>query len=157
VTLHTSTRVPVHDAYATLVGKAVYVFAYYEWGIIWAMEFLEPGFVQRYSRQQVMTSGTVARELQRIIASPATSFAKVSRADLEALCDEFLLLIEKRNALIHAHPMMDTDGAQILGYQTKVTKPLPDMKWPKAEVEAIIATFDAAACGAGVILDRLRR
>jgi hypothetical protein len=30
------------------------------------------------------------------------------------------------------------------------------MKWPRAEVEAIINEFDVAACSAGSLLDRLR-
>ena len=77
-------------------------------------------------------------------------------SDLKRICDDFDILIVKRNALIHAHPITDTDGAQILAYQTQVTKPLPDMKWPKTEVESIIAAFDAAACEAGSLLEHLR-
>ncbi|MBU2739379.1 hypothetical protein [Acidithiobacillus concretivorus] len=103
-----------------------------------------------------MTSGNVRQELQNTINSPLVSFAKVTQTELQACCDEFEMLIVKRNALIHAHPITDTDGSQILAYQTKITKPLPDMKWLRPEVEAIIQEFDAAACRAGVLLDRLR-
>ncbi|MBU2739378.1 hypothetical protein [Acidithiobacillus concretivorus] len=42
---HSSTRVPVDDSYAALVGKAVYVFAYYEWTIIYVIDYLQSGFV----------------------------------------------------------------------------------------------------------------
>lgn len=154
--LHTSTRVPVDDSYAALVGKAVYVFAYYEWTIVYIIEFLRNGFVGQYSRGKSLTSGNVRDELQRTIDSLAGGSQKVSASDLQGVCDEFGTLIVKRNALIHAHPVTDWDGAQILAYQTKITKPLPDMKWPKKEVESIIGAFDAAACRAGVILDRLR-
>jgi len=103
-----------------------------------------------------MTSGQVKDSLQAVILDPATSFSKVSRKDLETCWAEFELLIVRRNALIHAHPITDSDGSQILAYQTKPTKPLPDMKWPITEVEAIIADFDSAACRAGALLDRLR-
>jgi len=156
MTHHSSTRVPVNDSYATLVGKAVYVFAYYEWTIIYAIEYLQSGFVSKYSRGGSMTSGNVRQEFQNTINSPLVSFAKVSKAELQACCDEFENLIVKRNALIHAHPITDSDGSQILAYQTKVTKPLPDMKWPRTEAEAIIQEFDASACRARTILDRLR-
>ncbi len=156
MTHHSSTRVPVDDSYAALVGKAVYVFACYEWTIIYAIEYLQSGFVHKYSRGGSMTSGNVRQELQNTISSPLVSFAKVSQAELQACCDEFEKLIVKRNALIHAHPITDSDGSQILAYQTKITKPLPDMKWPRPEVEALIQEFDAAACRAGVILDRVR-
>lgn len=156
MTNHSSTRVPVDNSYAALVGKAVYVFAYYEWTIIYAIEYLQSGFVHKYSRGGSMTSSNLRQELQNTISSPFVSFAKVSQTELQACCDEFKKLIVKRNALIHAHPITDSDGSQILAYQTKITKSLPDMKWTRPEVEAIIQEFDAAACRAGVLLDRLR-
>jgi hypothetical protein len=156
MTLHTTTRVPVDDTYVALVGKAVYVFAYYEWTIIYIIEYLRTGFVGQYSRGKPLTSGNVKDEFQNTIDNLPTSFQKVPVPDLQQICDEFEKLIIKRNALIHAHPVTDSDGAQILAYQTKITKPLPDMKWPKTEVESIIAAFDLAACQAGSILERLR-
>lgn len=103
-----------------------------------------------------MTSGDVRQEFQGTINSSLVSFSKVSKIELQACCDKFEGLIVKRNALIHAHPITDSDGAQILAYQTRVTKALPDMKWPRAEVEAIIHELDASACHVGAILDRLR-
>jgi hypothetical protein len=153
---HSSTRVPVDDTYAALVGKAVYIFAYYEWAVIYVIDSLRSGFVGQYSRGGSMTSGNVRQTLQETIDNPQTSFSKVSRSELQTCCDEFGALVVKRNALIHAHPITDSDGAQILAYQTTVTKPLPDMKWPKTEVELIIQEFDKAACNAGILLDRLR-
>lgn len=103
-----------------------------------------------------MTSGNVCQEFQSTINSPLVSFNKVSKMDLQACCDRFADLIVKRNALIHAHPITDSDGAQILAYQTKISKPLPDMKWPRPEVEAIIEELDTSAYHVGTILDRLR-
>lgn len=154
--LHSSTRVPVDDSYAALVGKAIYVFAYYEWTIIHIVNYLQAGFMHTYSRGNPMVSGKVKQEFQAKIDNFCASSVRVSAAELQACCDDFDRLITKRNALIHAHPCTDSDGSQILAYQTKVTKPLPDMKWPRAEVEAIIQEFDAAACSAGVLLDRMR-
>jgi len=156
MTSHPSTRVPVDDTYTALIGKAVYVFAYYEWTIIYIINYLRSGFVSRYSRGDPMTSAKVRKELQNTINKSLALFAKVSKAELQACCDEFERLIVKRNALIHAHPITDEDGSQILAYQTKVTKPLPDLKWSKTEIESIIGEFDTAACAAGRLLDRLR-
>ena len=156
MTHHSTTRVPVDDSYAALVGKAVYVFAHYDWTIIYVIEHLQNGFVQKYSRGSPMTSAAVRDALQNTVSNPCVSFDKVSLAELQACCEEFKRLIDKRNALIHAHPVTDADGSQILAHQTKTTKPLPDIKWPRTEVEAIIQAFDAAACSAGVNFDRLR-
>ncbi len=156
MSLHTSTRVPVDDSYASLVGKAVYVFAYYEWTIIWIIEMLQHSFVGEYSRGRPMTSGAVQQKLQNVIDNSATDFSKVSAQKLQDCCDIFKSLIIERNALIHAHPCTDLDGSQILSYQTKTSKPLPDMKWPKAEIKTLIEKFDRAAVDAGEQLDLLR-
>lgn len=128
----------------------------YEWNIVYIIEYLRSGFVSKYSRGDCMTSGTVRRELSDTINNPVVSFAKVSKAELQVCRDAFQDLIIKRNALIHAHPITDTDGSQVLAYQGKITKPIPDIKWAKDEVESIIQEFDTAACAAGEILDRLR-
>ena len=37
----------------------MYIFADYEWTIIWIIDFLEPGFVKEYSREIIMTSWIV--------------------------------------------------------------------------------------------------
>jgi len=156
MTLHATPRVPLDDSYVALVGKAVYVFAYYEWTIIHIIECLMNGFVNQYSRGKPLTSGNVKDKFTSAMAKLPASFEKVPVADLKRICDEFDNLIVKRNALIHAHPATDSDGAQILVYQTNITKPLPDTRWPRTEVESTIAAFDVAACQAGLILHRLR-
>jgi len=150
-------RVPVDDAYAALVGKAVYVFAYYEWIIIYIIEQFQRDFVREYCRVEVMMSGKVRTEFQRVIDDPMTDFSKISKHELQASCDEFKRLIVRRNALIHAHPCTDKDGSQILNYQTIPTRGIPDMKWSKGEVETIIGEFDRAACSAAVLFDKIRR
>lgn len=149
------TRVPYDPQYTALVGTAVYVFAYYEWAVIYLIQQFKPGFVSRYCRGAPMTSGGVRRELEEVITSPHTAYTAVTKAELEACFQEFARLIDKRNALIHAHPITDHDGSQILNYQARVDRPLPDMKWPIAEVEAAIAEFDLAACAANELLHRL--
>jgi hypothetical protein len=93
MTLHTSTRLPVDDTYVSLVGKAIYVFAYYEWSIIYIIEYLQSGFVHRYSRGAPMTSGLVKDAFQSTLGNPSVSFAKVSQMELQACCDEFERLI----------------------------------------------------------------
>ena len=103
-----------------------------------------------------MTSGKVLKKLRSVIEDPATSFAKIPRSELEECAARFEALITKRNALIHAHPATDADGSQVLVYQTRVTKPLPDMKWPREQVVAVLAEFDQAACIAGELFDKLR-
>lgn len=149
------TRVPYDANYAALVATAVYVFAYYEWAIIYLIQQYKSGFVARYCHGAPMTSGVVAGKLKAVLADKRTEFLVVSKAELQACLDQFGRLVEKRNALIHAHPITDHDGSQILNYQARSDRPLPDMKWPVAEVEAAIREFDAAACDANALLHRL--
>lgn len=82
MTLHMTTHVPVDDQYAALVGKAVYVFSYYEWTIIGIIEHLEPGFVSSYNRGNPMTSGDVKKRLQYAINNPLTNFTKILPQEL---------------------------------------------------------------------------
>jgi hypothetical protein len=102
-----------------------------------------------------MTSGLVRREFESILNDPATDYTKITRPELKTCCDLFASLVEKRNALIHAHPITDTDGSQILNYQTGPDRPLPDMKWPIVTVDMVHQEFDAAACNANALLYRL--
>jgi hypothetical protein len=150
-----STRVPFDPDYTALVGRAVYVFAYYEWSVIYLIEQFKSGFVARYCRGAPMTSGQVRKELEAITGDAAIVYTKVSKADLQAACSRFADLIEKRNALIHAHPITDSDGSQILNYQARADRPLPDMKWPVASVHDVLEKFDAAACDTNDLLHRL--
>ena len=150
-----ATRVPFDPTYTALVGTAVYVFAYYEWAVIHLIQQFKPGFVSRYCRGTAMPSGQVKRKLDAILRDPVTVYNNVSRAELEACCHRFGSLIDKRNALIHAHPITDTDGGQILNYQSRIDRALPDMKWPVASVQQVLQEFDAAACNANELLHRL--
>ena len=148
-------RVPFDPNYTALVGTAVYVFAYYEWAVIYLIQQFKPGFVVRYCRGAPMTSGQVKRELESILNDAAIVYTRVSCTELQTCCNLFASLIDKRNSLIHAHPITDTDDSQILNYQARVDRPLPDMKWPVAAVNEALQEFDAAACDANALLHRL--
>jgi len=157
MTSSTKQRVPFDEAYVTLLGRAIYAFAYYEWAIIWIVEHFEPGFVRRYSRGKAMTSMPVARKFKKVLDVPMFVFASVSKQELGAVQSRFEALVHRRNALVHAHPCTDEDGAQILTYQGEVGKPLPDMRWPVGEVEALLIEIDDAACEACNAYDRLQQ
>lgn len=151
-----NTRVYVDESYVSLVGHAVYLFAYYEWAIISLIEHLETGFVARYSRHKTYTSGRVRDAFESIIQRTSGSFEQDLVADLNLALAEFDRLIVKRNALIHAHPVTASDDSHRLSYQTLPTKPLPDMEWSEADIASLIREFDVAAVQTISVLDRLR-
>ena len=153
----TTTSVPVNDEYAALVGKAFYVFAYYEWTIIWIIELLEPGFVGDYSRgKEPLPSGSVLKRFNKTIGKSSTDFSKISKQEVVACRVGFKKQIERRNALLHAHPITDADGEQILAFQANPSRPIPDMKWTASEVVTLTKEFDSAAIEAAAVLDKLR-
>jgi hypothetical protein len=153
---HTTTSVPVNGFYAALVGEAVYIFTYYEWTIIWIVEFLENGFASEFcSGRQSLTSDMVEERFLKVINNPRKAYTKITKQELIDCHSTFKALIVERYALIHAQPCTDTDGAQNLNYQTNPFKPLPDMNWPYGEVERLISIFDKAACDARRILDKI--
>ncbi len=60
-------RVPFDADYVSLLGKAVYLFAYYEWVLICIVEALKPGFARTYSRGKPLSSGEVAARFENAI------------------------------------------------------------------------------------------
>jgi hypothetical protein len=102
-----------------------------------------------------MTSGQVRKELEKILSNADTVYTSVSRDELQAVCSTFSALIDRRNALIHAHPITDSDGSQILNYQASIHRPLSDMKWSVADLREALDRFDAAACYTTELLQRL--
>ena len=158
INLHTTTRIPVNDEYSAVLGKAVYIFAYYEWTIIYIIEHLNSGFVTQYSRplKKPITSGALKQKLELVIDLTTFPINGLSREQLEECCSNFEALVVQRNALIHAHPITDKDGSQILSYQTNSSNRISDKKWPINEVESFIQEIDTAAISAGKILEKLR-
>ena len=154
---HTTTRIPVNDEYAALLGKAVYIFLYYEWIIIWIIEVLEPGFLQEYSRQKTMTSGEIKDKFKKTINVSSSYINEITKEELQKRLNQFSELVLKRNALIHAHPATDTDGSQMLCYQGQPSKPPSDIKWTSSEVKKLITAIDKAGCEANSLFDRLRK
>lgn len=150
-------RVPIDASYVASVGQAVYLFAYYEWAIIWLIDFFEPGFVHEYSRgRRPLTSRRVEERLGKCLSKWKDSYPDNVQKKLAHCQQMFSGHIVERNALIHAHPITDSDNAQILAYQTDPSKPLPDMKWPSSEVVRFVASLDEAASTAVDLLYELR-
>ena len=70
----------------------------------------------------------------------------VEKTELKCCGLTFDRLVQKRNALIHAHPITADGGAQILNYQASPAKQISDMKWEVPCLQEFIHEVDAAAC-----------
>ena len=141
------TRVPFSETYVKLVGTAVFLFSYYEWQVIDIIDELAPGFVREHSRQKILTSKAVHKRFVHALSCWENHNTRL-RKSLENCQNVFDKLIERRNALIHAHPITDCVEGQILNYQTKPSKPISDMRWSSDEIRSFIMAVDTAACEA---------
>ena len=148
-------RVPFDENYVSQIGKAIYLFSYYEWTIIYLVEQLQPGFVKKYSREKTMTSGGILKKFKSALELASNDFDG-NKAELKDCSNEFARLIPKRNALVHAHPITDIDGAQILNYQGKLSKHISDLKWDEEKVCDFARDIDAAACRAGELFHKIK-
>ena len=149
------TRVPFSESYVKLVGIAVYLFAYYEWQVIYIVDELSPGFVREYSRQKTLTSGAVHDRFDAALSHCGARDARLHKSLVRCRVT-FDNLIARRNALIHAHPITDPIEGQILHYQTKPLKPISDMRWEPNQIRTFIADVDKAACEANTLFYQLK-
>ena len=135
-------RIPVDEPYIHLLGKAVYSFAYYEWRIIFLIERLSPGFPHEYFAQKT-TYTNVKNRLKKAVQD-AVHIRRELQDALKACHGEFAGLIPRRNALIHAHPITDVDGAQRLVHNERPGT-LPDMKWSSEELIGFVEDVERAS------------
>ncbi len=145
-------RVPADDAYVALLGRAVYNFAYLEWAVIYTIETLTPGYLNKYTgTAKPITSGAVADTFGKEVLG-RTNLSPDLKAKLVACADRFTRLVTDRNRLIHGHPYTAEDENQQLSYQGR----LPSTSWSISEVEAIAHEFDDAACEMNDVFHQLR-
>jgi len=149
--------IQIDDTYAKLIGQAVYSFGYYEWMIVYLINSLDNGFVLEYSRKKLFTSGKVAKKLKGVIDQINYSHKGINKSQLEDCHVQFHSLIDKRNALMHGHPITHVDESQILAYQTIVTKSIPDITWTVDALMGFISEINKAISSTSSIHDRLVR
>ncbi len=149
-------RIPYDCGYVGEIGRAVYFFAYYEWCVVWVIEALDPGFLQRYTRDRAMTAGMVGSHLKGLLKSRAELARREDLAELHRIFDG---LVRRRNALVHASPITDGDIAksQILNYQGPLGKEISDLKWTREEIDGFASDVDAAVPMVSRIFEQLRR
>ena len=93
-----------------------------------------------------MTSSAVLKRFENALDSYTGD--DVDEAHLEECYQKFENIIPKRNALIHAHPITDVDGAQILHYQGNTgntSQRISDMKWEPPQIIDLMEEINEAA------------
>ena len=115
-------RLPMDEEYIKWLGVAVYSFAYMEGTVIDIYRFLDDSFAQKYFRaEKGITSGQLKNHFESFLNKNKSSLVLpvgVKIQDIETVFNEFHDLTERRNALIHAHPVTLPSGGEGLAFQT---------------------------------------
>ena len=70
----------------------------------------------------------------------------VDAARIRPCLAQFRRLVDGRNSLIHAHPITDLDGSQVLKHQGKHGR--GGLTWAREEIDDFAAQVSEAACTA---------
>jgi hypothetical protein len=135
-------RIPVEQSYLSALGRATYNFAYLEWGIVWIVEKLRPGYLNKVRGQ---TAGQIAREFENAAADIPDPQLNSRIATLASLFDA---LVSRRNQLVHGNPISATGGEQRLLYYGKSDN---TFEWSEADILQAALDFEAAAIEANDI------
>jgi hypothetical protein len=112
-------RTPYDSGYVAAIGRAIYIFATYEWNVVHAMERLRPGFLTKWRfAKDPMTAGTVGKRFKNAI-NESNDLRRPLASRLKEAASAFLELADERNELVHAHVYSEPDGMQQLAYQGK--------------------------------------
>jgi hypothetical protein len=112
-------RTPYDSGYVAAIGRAVYIFAIYEWTVVHTIEKLRPGFLNKWRfAQNPMTARRVGRKFTNAV-NESSDRARPSTLKLKEAAKTFMEFVDERNQLIHSHVYSEPDGRQQLIYQGK--------------------------------------
>lgn len=90
------------DAYLVLLGRAVYTWAYTEWGLIYAVRW---GTGRDLSGLAGETGGPIVDAIADMVQAQSTAPPDLRRAAVEG-SDRLVQLNHRRNDILHARPAM---------------------------------------------------
>jgi len=103
-------RIPVDESYISALGLATYAFARCEWQVVWCCEKIEPGTLRKIVDDK-STAGTIAQKFKNLVRNIPSS---CEREELKRIAQEFIVLVDLRNKIVHGKPCTALDGAQRL-------------------------------------------
>lgn len=101
---------PVEKEYVEALGLAAYTFARLEWQVVWCMEKIKPGSIQKVVDEEI-TAGTIAK---KFIDATRNMPKSKEREALKQLAKKFMELVQTRNQIMHGKPCTSPNGDQRL-------------------------------------------
>ena len=131
-------RTPYDSEYVAAIGRAIYIFAIYEWNVVHAMGRLHPGFLDKWRfAKNPMTAGTVGKKFRNAV-NESSDLARPLASNLKEAARAFIESADERNELVHAHVYSEPDGRQQLIYQGKDKT----RTWSIAEINDLAHRFE---------------
>ena len=112
-------RTPCDSGYVAAIGRAIYIFAIYEWTVVHTMEKLRPGFLDKWRfAKNPMTAGRLGKKFKNAV-DESSDLAPPLTSRLKEAARAFIEFVDERNELVHAHVYSEPDVRQQLIYQGK--------------------------------------
>jgi hypothetical protein len=131
-------RTPYDSGYVAAIGRAIYIFAIYEWTVAHTMEKLRPGFLGKWRfAKNPMTAGRLGKKFKNAVGE-SSDMARPLTLKLKEAAKTFMEFVDERNELVHAHVYSEPDGRQQLIYHGKDKT----RTWSVAEIDDLAHRFE---------------
>jgi hypothetical protein len=131
-------RTPYDSGYVAAIGRAIYIFAIYEWNVVHAMEKLRPGFLNMWRfAKRPMTAGKLSENFEKTV-NAANDLALPVTSRLKEAARAFMEFVDERNELVHGHVYSEADVTQQLIYLGRHKT----RNWSIAEIDDLAHRFE---------------
>jgi hypothetical protein len=131
-------RTPYDSGYVAAIGRAIYIFAIYEWTVVHTIERLRPGFLNKWRfAKNPMTAGPLGKKFEKAVNESSDPSPPLTLRLKEA-ARAFIEFAEERNELVHSHVYSEPDRRQQLIYQGKDNT----RTWSIAEIDDLAHRFE---------------
>src|ERR1700686_1694670 len=105
-------RASYDSGYVAAIGRAIFIFANYEWTVVHTMEKLRPGFLSKWRFAKTpMTAGRLGKKFEKAV-NKASDLAPLLTSRLKEAARAFMEFVNERSELAHAHVYSEQDGRQ---------------------------------------------
>jgi hypothetical protein len=131
-------RTPYDSGYVAAIGRAIFLFANYEWTVVHMMEKLRPRFLSKWKfAKNPMTAGRLGEKFEKAV-NESSDLAPPLTSSLKEAARAFIEFVDERNELVHAHVYSEPDGRQQLIYQGEDKT----RTWSVAEIDYLAHRFE---------------
>ena len=104
-------RTPFDSGYVAAIGRAIYIFANYEWTVVHTIEKLRPGFLNKWRfAKNPITARPLGKKFEKAVDESRDSSPPLTLRLREA-ARAFIEFVDERNELVHSHVYSNRMGS----------------------------------------------